>query len=239
MYQPQTLLQRLKQEIEQSGGAIPFSRYMTLALYATEGGYYTSPKPKFGRQGDFITAPLLSPLFSQCLASQVWEILEQILRADLRENRQADVLEFGAGTGRMAGDILSTLVAEQGFAGRYAILEASDALRAEQQLYLQGAFPDLFDRFYWLDKLPENFVGVVLANEVLDAFPVERFTIRNGELLRNFVAVAAEKELEPPVSRKASEANPEDDNMRALYANQIYRFPTKRADQRTINCSRS
>jgi SAM-dependent MidA family methyltransferase len=177
--QSQALCGHILDLIHTAGGAIPFSAFMEAALFAPEGGYYTSNKSKLGQTGDFVTAPELSALFSQCLAEQSAEILAQI--------SQGDILEFGAGTGRMAGEVLNTLVTEKGFKGQYFILEPSGALRAQQQTYLADTYPRLLSRFSWLDRLPEQFAGVILANEIIDVFPVERFMIDSDCMYRVWV----------------------------------------------------
>jgi SAM-dependent MidA family methyltransferase len=184
--QSEALCRHIVAVIEEAGGAIPFSAFMDLALFSPLGGYYTSSKPKLGKAGDFVTAPELSPLFSQCLAEQSAEILAHI--------PHGNILEFGAGTGRMAGEILNTLVTEKGFSGKYFILEPSGSLRAQQAAYLSEHYPaELFARFVWLDRLPEKFAGVILANEVLDAFPVERFAVTAGCINRLWVGVDTEE----------------------------------------------
>lgn len=160
---------RLRREIEAGGGHITFARYMQLALYEPGLGYYSAGSYKFGPAGDFITAPELSPLFSRCVARQC----EQVLQAC-----GGDILEFGAGSGAMARDVLAALEAAGRLPGRYLIVEVSGELRERQRAALTAAVPHLADRVRWLDAPPESgFTGVMLANEVLDAFPVHRFSI--------------------------------------------------------------
>jgi SAM-dependent MidA family methyltransferase len=168
-------LQRvIREEIEQAGGHIGFDRYMELALYAPGLGYYSAGNQKFGEAGDFITAPELSPLFSRSLARQCAEILAEI--------PQAEILEFGAGSGIMAATILNELAQLACLPERYLILELSSELRARQQQTLQQHCPQWMERIVWLDSLPEKgFRGVILANEVLDAMPVKRFCIDYDE----------------------------------------------------------
>jgi len=154
-------------EIEAAGGEIPFDSFMQLALYAPGAGYYVNGAQKFGRQGDFVTAPEISPLFSQCLANQCAEILE---------STGGNVLEFGAGSGVMAADVLARLQALESLPPCYQILELSAELRARQRETLAERVPDLVARVEWLDQLPEpGWQGVMLGNEVLDAMPVTRF----------------------------------------------------------------
>ncbi|PIE83744.1 MAG: SAM-dependent methyltransferase [Candidatus Contendobacter odensis] len=151
-------------------GAISFYRFMDLALYAPELGYYRAGTGKFGAGGDFITAPELSPLFSRCLAHQCQEILGAL--------GGGTILELGAGTGIMAADILQELQHLNGLPERYLILELSGELRQRQYQTLSKYVPELLERVVWLDTLPESsFRGIILGNEVLDALPVERFHI--------------------------------------------------------------
>ncbi len=164
--QQQRMMAFLAREIGAAGGAIPFHRYMELALYAPGLGYYVAGASKFGESGDFVTAPQISPLFSQCLANQCAEILEVT---------GGSILEFGAGTGVMASDILRRLEQLDRLPESYFILEPSPDLRQRQLELLEQKVPELTERLVWLERLPERFQGVVLANEVLDAMPVHRF----------------------------------------------------------------
>ncbi len=157
----------IAEAIVAAGGAIPFDRYMELALYAPGAGYYVNGARKFGAGGDFVTAPEISPLFARALAVQVAEVLEHSGGA---------VLEFGAGSGLMAADLLAALAARDALPEHYAIVELSAELRARQRETLRERVPDLLDRVRWLDRLPDSgWRGVVLGNELLDALPVSRF----------------------------------------------------------------
>jgi SAM-dependent MidA family methyltransferase len=150
------------------GGSLPFDRYMELALYAPDLGYYANGRRKFGESGDFITAPEASPLFSQCLAHQVAECLKKC--------GGAAVLEIGGGSGRMAAEMLAQLELLHGLPQRYLILELSAALQEEQHAALASRVPHLLSRVEWLKRLPDRgFSGVIVANELLDAMPVHRF----------------------------------------------------------------
>jgi SAM-dependent MidA family methyltransferase len=160
------LQQLICSEIETRGGAIPFDRYMELALYAPGLGYYMAGQRKFGAEGDFVTAPELSPLFSRALARQVKQLLG--------ECAEADVLEFGAGSGRLAVDLLRELQALDALPQRYLILELSPELRQRQQQLVAAEIPHLQQRVQWLQRLPLALRGTVIANEVLDAMPVQR-----------------------------------------------------------------
>jgi SAM-dependent MidA family methyltransferase len=146
-------------DIAQHAGAISFARYMELALYAPGLGYYSGGAAKLGKDGDFTTAPELTPLFGSALAQAAAAIMAQ---------SAPRLLEFGAGTGKLAHDILTELAAAGVAVERYYIVELSGELRARQQQALR-AFPQV----EWLDALPATFNGVVIGNEVLDAMPVQ------------------------------------------------------------------
>jgi len=162
----------LHAEIAQAGGWISFARYMQLALYAPGLGYYSAGARKLGAAGDFVTAPEVAPVFSRCLAAQCAEVLDTL--------GGGDVLELGAGSGTMAATLLAELERRDRLPGRYLILDVSADLRERQRATLGESVPHLLERVAWLDRLPERLAGVVLANEVLDAMPVERFVLRGG-----------------------------------------------------------
>ncbi|WP_198683137.1 class I SAM-dependent methyltransferase [Peristeroidobacter agariperforans] len=164
------LVQRIRDAIDAAGGWISFERFMEMALYEPGLGYYSAGATKLGSEGDFVTAPEISPLFSRCLANQCVQVLETV--------SGGHVLELGAGSGVMAADVLSELDRQQKTPERYLILEVSADLRERQRALLQRRLPHLMGRIEWLDRLPDDFRGVLLANEVLDALPIQRFRIR-------------------------------------------------------------
>lgn len=155
----------IQAEIAAAGGWLPFSRFMALALYAPGLGYYSAGAGKLGPAGDFVTAPEISPLFAQTLANQVAQ--------GLAACGGGAVLELGAGSGRLAVDLLAALRGLGCLPERYAILEVSPDLRQRQQALLAAEAPEDLARVAWLDTLPDHFAGVVLGNEVLDALPVD------------------------------------------------------------------
>jgi SAM-dependent MidA family methyltransferase len=170
----------IRREAESWGGALPFDRFMELALYAPGLGYYAAGAAKLGPGGDFVTAPEISPLFGRCLGRQCTEVLDAL--------GGGDVLELGAGSGKLALDLLEGLEEEGSLPRRYLILEPSADLRERQGDLLGSRRPDLAKRVDWLDRLPGGFRGVVIANEVLDAMPVHRFLIGDdGRALELFV----------------------------------------------------
>jgi SAM-dependent MidA family methyltransferase len=168
------LTARIRDAIDAADGWISFERYMEMALYEPDLGYYAAGVRQFGADGDFVTAPEISPLFGRCVAAQCAEVLTHLAGGDL--------LEFGAGSGVMAADILTELARIERLPQRYLILEVSADLRARQQETLCARIPQLVDRIAWIDALPAQFTGVVIANELLDAFPVQRFRIRRGQV---------------------------------------------------------
>lgn len=169
----------LRDEIAAQGGWLPFSRFMDLALYAPGLGYYSAGLHKFGSAGDFVTAPEISSLFGRTLARQVAQILAAT---------GGDILEVGAGSGRLALDLLLELEALGVLPQRYLILEVSADLRQRQRQLLEERVPQLAARVSWLEALPDAFSGVILGNEALDAMPVELVAWRAEGIFRRGVA---------------------------------------------------
>ena len=165
--------------IDDAGGSIGFAEFMQHALYANGLGYYSAGTTKFGEAGDFVTAPEISPLFGKILANQVAVVLGQI---DIAANRT--ILEIGAGSGRLAVDLLQRLEKLESLPSRYCILEVSADLQQRQFAAIESALPHFVDKVEWLDGLPVAMSGIVVANEVLDAMPVERFVKREGRVSR-------------------------------------------------------
>ena len=142
---------------------------MEMALYEAGLGYYVAGTEKLGAGGDFVTAPEISPLFGRTMAGQVAEILAHV---------GGEVLELGAGSGALALSILEELQARNRLPERYRILEVSPELRQRQQRLLLQRLPGLADRLEWIASLPKRFIGVAVANEVLDALPVHLLSWR-------------------------------------------------------------
>jgi SAM-dependent MidA family methyltransferase len=166
----QKLSALIRERIQSSGNWIDFAEFMQLALYAPGLGYYSAGARKFGVAGDFVTAPEISPLFSRCIARVVAENLESLT--------SGVILEVGAGTGRMAAELIRSLAESGAGLDRYLILDVSADLRARQRQTLEARVPEFVDRVEWLDGFPDQPIeGVILANEVLDALPVARFEI--------------------------------------------------------------
>jgi len=184
---------RLRSRI-QKDGPIPFSEYMHACLYEPGLGYYVNGLSKIGAHGDFVTAPELSNSFATCLASQSAAVLKS---ESFKSAPKRDILEFGAGSGQLACDVLKGLDQMQALPDRYLILDVSGQLTGMQKELLgKELAPHLIERVQWIQSLPQNFSGVVLANEVFDAFPVERFTVNNSEARRLFVDYKKDGDVE-------------------------------------------
>ena len=175
------LTRMILEEIEASGGWISFARYMELALYAPGLGYYSAGAEKFGVAGDFVTAPDMSPLFARCLAKQVSQVLSITA---------GNIVELGAGTGKLACDLLRELETQNKPPDHYFILEVSGELRKRQQALIGTLPKKLAQRVEWLDKLPQHFAGLVLANEVFDALPVHLVAWRSQGIYERGVTLA-------------------------------------------------
>lgn len=170
----------IRQEIQAGEGSIPFSRFMELALYTKDLGFYSGKNEKFGEGGDFITAPEISPLFAKCIAQQCCQIFAVL------STRQ--FLEIGAGSGIFAKILLLELERQNSLPENYFIFEISDALRERQKDFLKKECAHLFSRIHWLDSLPkEKISGIIFANEVMDALPVHRFRIENNKVIERSV----------------------------------------------------
>ncbi|MFC5571312.1 class I SAM-dependent methyltransferase [Lysobacter yangpyeongensis] len=174
----------IRQEIAANDGAIPFSRFMELALYAPGLGYYSAGARKFGEGGDFVTAPELGPIFAACIAESVASVLQQL-------GASALFFELGGGSGAFAEVALKRLLELDALPDRYLILEPSADLRERQRERLQQHLPPtLFELVEWLNgPLPDAWDGVLFANEVIDALPTPRFAIRDGEVYEEYVTV--------------------------------------------------
>jgi SAM-dependent MidA family methyltransferase len=181
------LRQLLQEQVIASGGAIPFSRFMELALYAPGLGYYSAGAHKFGMGGDFVTAPELGPLFAATVADALAPVLQQI-------GPEAVLVELGGGSGAFAEVALKRLLGLDALPSRYALLEPSADLRQRQRERLQKRLPPLlFELVEWLDgPIAHEWNGVLFANEVIDALPTPRFTLRDGEVFEEHVALDGE-----------------------------------------------
>jgi SAM-dependent MidA family methyltransferase len=174
------LAEHIAHTIASEGDWIPFSRYMELALYAPGLGYYTAGARKFGVEGDFVTAPEISPMFARCFALQAVQVLDRI---------GGDILELGPGSGQFAADLFGELKSLNKLPDRYRLLEVSPDLRERQRSLIAARFPDDMGRFEWIDALPEKIRGMVIANEVLDVVPFDIVHRNRGDVLERGVIV--------------------------------------------------
>ena len=163
------VLLHIEAQIARAGGWLSFEQFMDHALYAPGLGYYSAGAHKLGPGGDFTTAPEISRLFGGCVARQCAQVLGAL--------GGGSVLEIGAGSGRLAVDVLRRLETLDRLPDHYSILEISADLRERQRLLLTAELPHLLSRVRWLDAPPSHpFQGVIIANEVLDALPMVRFS---------------------------------------------------------------
>lgn len=161
--------------------AISFAEYMRLALYTPQLGYYMAEHAIFGWQGDFTTAPELTGLFARCLAMPCIQVLEYT---------GGDILEIGAGSGKLAVNLLKSLPEPP---QHYYIYEISSSLQQRQKAYILKELPDLIQRVIWLEHLPKDFVGLIIANEVMDALPADCFSLTQNGLEMRQVGVENDK----------------------------------------------
>jgi SAM-dependent MidA family methyltransferase len=161
----ESVVAAIRAAIITAGGSISFARYMELALYAPGLGYYAAGAAKLGPAGDFVTAPEMTPQFATALATQVAAILDATHRRE--------IVELGGGSGRLAADLLAVLTARHALPSRYSILEVSSDLRERQRRTLERSAAAHLERVTWIDALPETIDGALIANEVLDAIPVD------------------------------------------------------------------
>ncbi|MEO8103540.1 MAG: SAM-dependent methyltransferase [Betaproteobacteria bacterium] len=173
----------LRAEITRAHGWLSFARFMELALYGPGLGYYAAGARKFGADGDFVTAPEISALFGQTLAFSIADVLRQT---------GGDVLELGPGSGKLAREILLALDEIGVLPARYRLLEVSADLRERQQQALSTLPSHLAARAGWLDALPEDFTGIIIANELLDVIPVHLVTWKSRQWLERGVALSGD-----------------------------------------------
>ena len=165
------LAAHIRKSIAHAGGWIDFAQFMDLALHAPGLGYYSAGLHKFGGAGDFVTAPELGSLFATSLARQAAQLLQN--------GALSEIIEYGAGSGRLARDLLRALAELDCLPQRYCILEISADLRARQKMLLDRESPQIASRVVWLDAMPSAIDALVIANEVLDAMPVHVVRARN------------------------------------------------------------
>lgn len=180
----QQLSAMIQMNIQKSGGLISFSRFMELALYAPQLGYYSAGSVQFGPTGDFATAPEIGQLYAATWAQCFIDLWPQL-------NEPADFLELGAGSGRFAKILLEAFAQSDIMPRQYLILEPSLALRHRQRtLLMQQLDAQLMKRVVWIEQAPHrSWQGIVFANEVIDALPVTRFYIHNQRIHEEMIGI--------------------------------------------------
>jgi SAM-dependent MidA family methyltransferase len=177
----QALAEYIAGEIAEAGNWIPFSRYMELVLYAPGLGYYAAGARKIGSEGDFVTAPEISPVFARCLAMQARQVMDRSV---------PEILELGPGTGVLAADLFAELKSQGAAPRKYRLLEVSADLRERQRALIAARHPADLDRFEWIDGLPASVRGFAIANEVLDVMPCSLIRrAKGGMILERGVSV--------------------------------------------------
>ena len=171
------ILTKISHEIQEKGGWIPFSRYMEIALYQPSLGYYTSALEKFGRSGDFITAPEISPFFGQTIVNTILPVLEGFRK----QGHSTRIIEIGAGTGQLAKTILLDLHRRGFDLDEYHIIDVSpNLIERQQELLLETCQShEIQTKCQWDSEILPSFRGIILANEVLDAIPCERIVFHD------------------------------------------------------------
>jgi len=201
LHHSERLAALIGEEIAVAGGWLSFARFMDLALYAPGLGYYAAGAHKLGAEGDFVTAPELSVLFGRTLARQAAQVLEAT---------DGDILEIGAGTGKLARDLLLEMETLGHLPRRYYILEASADLQQRQHDLLARDVPRLVEKVEWLTGLPDTFTGLILGNELLDALPAHLVAWHGGKIFERGVGmengkfVWQERPAEHPVLLEAA-----------------------------------
>lgn len=175
------LAEHIAATIAAEGDWIPFTRFMELALYAPGFGYYTAGARKFGADGDFVTAPEISPMYAKCLARQAAQVIEAT---------GGDILELGPGSGLLAADLYASLAEIDRRPRRYLLLEVSPDLRERQRALIAERLPHDLGRFEWIDRLPGTIRGMVIANEVLDVVPFALVHRSGGRVYERGVIVS-------------------------------------------------
>jgi SAM-dependent MidA family methyltransferase len=154
---------------------ILFSEFMNLSLYHPDYGYYTNKSNIFGDQGDFITSPITSSMFGECISNEFINIIGSL--------KKPSILELGGGDGSLAISIFKYLKKNKSLPDKYIILEISENLINYQKERVKKEFPNDYNIFKWITNLEDIKInGLVIANEFFDALPTERFRINNSKL---------------------------------------------------------
>tara|TARA_B100001179_G_C18551118_1_gene386116 strand:- start:84 stop:1253 length:1170 start_codon:yes stop_codon:yes gene_type:complete len=183
--------EQLIQHINTRDGWISFEEFIDFVMYKPGLGYYSAGAEKIGHSGDFTTAPEISKLFGMALANQMTPILDHY--------QSPSIIEIGAGTGKLAFDIMTQLNDYQVNFDRYYILELSADLKQRQQSMLSHLPTKTLNKIVWLDSIPMDSIdGVIIANEVIDALPFTRFKTQNGQVYELGISVEDNQLIEQP-----------------------------------------
>lgn len=183
--------EQLIQHINTRDGWISFEEFIDFVMYKPGLGYYSAGAEKIGHSGDFTTAPEISKLFGMALANQITPILDHY--------QSPSIIEIGAGTGKLAFDIMRQLNDYQVNFDRYYILELSADLKQRQQSMLSHLPTKTLNKIVWLDSIPVDSIdGVIIANEVIDALPFTRFKSQNGQVYELGISVEDNQLIEQP-----------------------------------------
>ena len=183
--------EQLIQHINTRDGWISFEEFIDFVMYKPGLGYYSAGAEKIGHSGDFTTAPEISKLFGMALANQITPILDHY--------QSPSIIEIGAGTGKLAFDIMTQLNDYQVNFDRYYILELSADLKQRQQSMLSHLPTKTLNKIVWLDSIPMDSIdGVIIANEVIDALPFTRFKTQNGQVYELGISVEDNQLIEQP-----------------------------------------
>ena len=183
--------EQLIQHINTRDGWISFEEFIDFVMYKPGLGYYSAGAEKIGHSGDFTTAPEISKLFGMALANQMTPILDHY--------QSPSIIEIGAGTGKLAFDIMTQLNDYQVNFDRYYILELSADLKQRQQSMLSHLPTKTLNKIVWLNSIPMDSIdGVIIANEVIDALPFTRFRSQNGQVYELGISVEDNQLIEQP-----------------------------------------
>ena len=164
------VMENLAKEIKANQGWISFEDFFDFVMYKPGLGYYSAGAKKLGASGDFTTSPEISMLFGKTVSNQVLALLNNF--------ESPSIIEIGAGSGRLAYDIITNLINSKIDFDKYYILEVSADFRERQKQELSLLPDEAFEKVIWLDSILEAPVeGIVIGNEVIDALPFKRFTV--------------------------------------------------------------
>ena len=174
------LYQYLIEKIKKSG-RLQFSEFMNDVLYNNDFGYYIKKENIFGNKGDFITTPITSPLFGECLSQEFINLKEYL--------KESSILEFGGGDASLLISILKTLQKKKCLPEKYIIIEISQRLIELQKKNIKKEIPELLSLVEWKKSSEKVSIdGLLIANEFFDSLPTERFKFDNDKFLISYIS---------------------------------------------------